>query len=256
MHALITGASSGIGEALARELAAAGWSLTLAARRQELLAALAAELGKLPGVRIHVVQVDLADPARAEALVGGAEAALGPLDLLVNNAGQQVIERVERTDVERAEATLRLNLLTPLRLWRAVLPGMLARKQGCIVDVASVAGLAPTPYMAWYNAGKAGLGAASEALRGELRGTGVHVVTVYPGPVETAMARAGYAAYGNSLQVRATPAGTVDVLARRVRRAVEKKQARVIYPRVYALTRHFPNVTRWFLDRATPAPGA
>lgn len=254
MHVLITGASSGIGEALAREFAAHGSDLSLAARRREILEALKGELEGKHRVKVHLVQVDLSDPTQAEGTLADAERALGPVDVLINNAGQQVVERIERTDVEKAESTVRLNLLTPLRLWRAVLPQMLARKSGTIVDVASMAGLAPTPFMAWYNAGKAGLGGASEALRGELRKTGVHVVTVYPGPVDTPLARAAVAKYGDKTLASQAPMGTTDVLARMIWKAVQKKQARVIYPRFYALSRHFPNLTRFLLDRLTPAP--
>ena len=256
MHVVITGASSGIGEALAREYAAAGASLTLVARRRELLEALSAALGKAHGTKTFVVAQDLSITEQAAGFLPQAEAALGPVDVLINNAGVQVIERLDQTDLERAEATVRTNLLTPLRLTHAVLPGMLARKSGCIVDVASMAALAPTPYMTWYSAGKGGLAAASEALHGELRGTGVHVVTVYPGPVHTAMGDGGAVSYGNGLTVRAVPWGTTDVLARRIRAAVANRGARIIYPRFYWLARWFPGITRFVLDRATPPPAA
>ena len=249
MHVVVTGASSGIGEAIAREWAAAGANLTLVARRRELLDKLAASLS----VKCNVVELDLSDPVRATSFLESAEQALGPVDVLVNNAGVQYIAPTVETDVERAEASLRLNLLTPLRLTHAVLPGMLARKSGCIVDVSSMAGLAPTPGMTWYNAGKGGLGAASEALRGELRGSGVHVVTVYPGPVHSALADAGIVAYGGGLAAR-IPIGKPEVLARKIRLATERRRSRIIYPGFYALTRWFPNITRWFLDTFTPKP--
>jgi short-subunit dehydrogenase len=131
---------------------------------------------------------------------------------------------------------------------------MIARGEGAIVDVASMAALAPTPFMMGYNATKAGLAGGSESLRAELRRTGVHVVTVYPGPIDTPMGRGGYAAYEPSLSARATPMGTVEPLARLVRRAIERRRARVIYPRVYAITRWFPGTTRYFLDHFTPPP--
>jgi short-subunit dehydrogenase len=131
---------------------------------------------------------------------------------------------------------------------------MIARGEGAIVDVASMAGIAPTPFMSGYSASKSGLAGGSESMRGELRGTGVHVVTVYPGPVETNMARAGYDALESTFGARATPVGTTEVLARLIRRAIEKKKPRVIYPRVYALSRYFPNTTRFVLDHFSPRP--
>lgn len=249
-HVAITGASSGIGEALARELAKAGAKLTLVSRREDLMQKLAKELGG----EIFIAKHDLCEVDRCCDWIKAAEDALGPIDVLVNNAGMQIIGRAWELDSDKVETMLRVNLLTPLRLTRAVLPPMIARGEGTIVDVASMAALAPTPWMTGYNATKGGLAAASESLRGELLGTGVHVVTVYPGPVDTPMGRAGYDAYESSFSARATPMGTADVLARQVRAAIEKKRARVIYPKVYAITRWFPNTTRYFLDRFTPAP--
>lgn len=248
MHVAITGASAGIGEALAREMAAAGAELTLVARRRELLEKIAAEVG----VRTHLVEHDLSVPARCAEWLEPAQAALGPIDVLVNNAGVQIIGATASADLDRMEALLAINLHTPLRLTRAVLPAMLARKSGTIVDISSLAALAPTPGMTWYNASKAGLAAASEGLRGELRGTGVHVVTVYPGPVDTAMGAAGYRAYQKSLALSLSPQGTAPALARKVRRAIERRRDRVIYPASYAVVRRMPALTRWFLDRFTP----
>ena len=133
-----------------------------------------------------------------------------------------------------------------------VLPAMIARGSGTIVDVASMAALAPTPGMYYYNASKAGMAAASEALRGELRGTGVHVVTVYPGIIETDMGKAGLASYHDSKLLALQPRGTTEELARLVVKAVERKHERVIYPSTNALARHFPATTRWMMDRLTP----
>ena len=250
MHIAITGASSGIGAALARELARVpGVRLTLVARRKPLLDQLAAELG----VPVRVVQHDLSDPARAADWIAAAEDAHGPIEILVNNAGAQVLGPTATTDVEQAEETVRLDLLSPLRLTRALLPAMLARRAGMIVDISSLAALAPTPGMTWYNAAKGGLAAASEALRGELRGTGVHVVTVYPGIIgETDMAHAALKKFPASRMVSAQPVGTAAALARLVRAAIEKRQDRVIYPRVNTLARWLPAPTRWLMDRLTP----
>jgi short-subunit dehydrogenase len=190
--------------------------------------------------------------ARATDWLAPAKAAFGPIDILVNNAGVQIVDEFAATDVNRAEQMLLVDLHTPLRLTRTVLPEMLARRAGTIVDIASLAAIAPTPGMVYYNAAKAGLAAASESLRGELRGSGVHVVTVYPGPVETPMGRAGYAALASTPSVRATPKGTPDRLAQLVVRAVDKRKARVIYPWIYTITRHLPALTRWSLDRFSP----
>jgi short-subunit dehydrogenase len=248
LHIAVTGASSGIGEAIVREYARLGAKVTLVARRREQMEAIAAQAGG----RTQIFPADLTDVVHATDWLAPAQAAFGPIDILVNNAGVQIVDDFSATDVERAEKLLLIDLHTPLRLTRAVVPDMIARKSGTIVDVASLAAIAPTPGMVYYNAAKAGLAAASESLRGELRGTGVHVVTVYPGPVETAMGRAGYAALESTPSVRATPKGTPEVLARLVRRAVERKKARVIYPWIYTFARHLPGLTRWSLDRFSP----
>ena len=130
---------------------------------------------------------------------------------------------------------------------------MIARGRGTIVDIASMAGIAPTPGMFYYNASKAALAAASESLRGELRGTGVHVMTVYPGPVRTAMEAAGRAAFVETAMMRVlTPVGDARVLARKIVAGVASGRARIIYPASYGLSRHLPNLTRFVLDRFTP----
>lgn len=248
MHVVVTGASAGIGEAIAREYARHGAKLTLVARRKERLESLAKELG----TEVHVVAADLADPERATVWLEAAEAALGPVDVLVNNAGVQNIEATDEADVPSGEALLRLNVFTPMRLVCALLPRMLARKSGTIVDISSMAGITPMPGMYYYNAAKGGLANASEGLRGELRGTGVHVLTVYPGPVDTAMAQAGYAKYEMTLVARLSPLGTAEELARMIRRGVASKRARIVYPRSYAIARWFPDIARWFTALFSP----
>jgi short-subunit dehydrogenase len=247
MHVVITGASSGIGEALAREYLSRGDSVTLLARRTELLRAIADGAPE----RIHVVSCDLTDVDHACDFIPGAEAALGPIDVLINNAGASMVHPTVDTDWSAAESLLRLNVLTPFKLTCTLAPKMIARGSGCIVDISSVAGLAPQPGFFFYNASKAALAAASESLRAELRSAGVHVVTVYPGPVHTPMADANFAVFDPKVK-RTTPTGDARVLARLVARAVERKHARVIYPRVYSVARWFPWLARWFLDRASP----
>lgn len=250
MHVVITGASSGIGEALAREYLGRGASLTLVARRRGKLEELAAGAKD----RCRVVEADLADHEHACDWVAAAEDALGSVDVLVNNAGVQIVARTVDTTPEDGERMMRLNVFSPLRLTKQVLPGMLARGRGSIVQIASMAAIAPTPGMFYYNASKAALAAASESLRGELRGTGVHVMTVYPGPVRTPMEATGRAAYEETLVTRLfTPTGDAPVLARKIAAGVASGRARIIYPATYGITRHLPNLTRFFLDRFTPS---
>lgn len=249
MHIVVTGASSGIGEALAREYLRRGASVTLVARRRSNLE----ELARGHEGRCHVVEADLADPARADAWLDDAVAALGPVDVLVNNAGVQIVAPTIGTSWDDGERLIKLNVLAPLKLTRRVLPAMLARGKGTIVDIASIAAIAPTPGMFFYNASKGALAAASEGLRGELRGTGVHVMTVYPGPVRTPMEVTGRAAYEETVVSRVlTPVGDAQVLARKIADGVASRRARIIYPRLYVLARHFPNLTRFVLDRFTP----
>jgi short-subunit dehydrogenase len=248
MHVVVTGASAGIGEAIAREYGNAGAKLTLVARRKEKLDALAAEF---PG-SAQVFAADLTDVEHATDWLTPAEAAFGPTDVLVNNAGVQIIGYAHEGSIEPLEDLLRLNVLTPMRLTRAIIPGTTARGSGAIVDIASLAALSPLPAMYYYNAAKGALANASEGLRGELARHGIHVLTVYPGPVETEMARKGYAAYRPSLTMKMMSTGRPDVLARMIRKGVEKRRARIIYPRVYATTLWFPRITRWFTAHFTP----
>jgi len=252
MHVVVTGASSGIGEAIAREYLARGANVTLVARRRERLEAIAKSAGDGAGGRANVMSIDLADPEHSFAWLDDAETALGPIDVLVNNAGVQIVKPTVDTDFHEGQKVLWLDLHVPMRLTMLVLRRMIPRRTGTIVDVASMAAIAPTPGMFFYNAAKAGLGAASEGLRAEVKPYGIHVVTVYPGPVTSAMETAARASYEDTFGLRHTPQGSPEVLARLVCDAVESKKHRVIYPRFYALARLLPSVTRWVTDALTP----
>lgn len=246
MHVVITGASSGIGEALAKAWAKAGAHLTLVARRTHLLEEMASGLN----TKVHIVAADLSDTDKCTDWLEGAKAALGDIDVLVNNAGVQIVGPAEAESREESERLFRLNVLTPMHLARTVLPSMLARKEGAIVNVASLAGINPTPYMFSYSASKAAIAAASEVLHGELHGTGVHVVTVYPGPVKTAMANAAVEKMGGNAKL--IPMGDADELAERVLDAITMKRDRVIYPSSYQLGAIFPRLAHWLMARLTP----
>ncbi|MBX7100050.1 MAG: SDR family NAD(P)-dependent oxidoreductase [Myxococcaceae bacterium] len=249
MHVAITGASSGIGEALAREYFRRGEQVTLVARRRELLE----QLRQAASTPVHLAVADLSDPAQQLAWIPEAEAANGPIDVLINNAGVQIVAPFVETDWKAAQQLLELDLTAPLRLSQHVGRAMASRGRGTLVDVTSMAAIAPTPGMAFYNAAKGGLAAASEALRAELKPLGVHVVTVYPGPVRTALEAKGRASYEASrLAELLAPTGDAAVLARLVARAVERRAPRVIYPRLNVFARYFPAVTRRMLDAFTP----
>jgi short-subunit dehydrogenase len=252
VHVVITGASSGIGAALARELGRAGHSLTLVARRRGLLDALAKEPALANGARVRVVEHDLSVPDRATAWIADAEAELGPIDVLVNNAGMENTGPSAEANPAEVRKLLDLNLVTPLLMTRALLPSMIARRTGMIVNVASVAALVAPPMQAYYGASKAGLAMFSETLRGELAGTGVQVVTVYPGPSATPMGDAAAEKFGGRDKIPKVPQGQPDELAVLIARAMKRNTARVIYPLTYTASRWFGPMARALVNRFAP----
>jgi short-subunit dehydrogenase len=177
--ALVTGASSGIGAELAKQLSEGGYELILVARRAERLEQLASEL---PGPA-HAISCDLANDA---ASLPGKVADLGfQVDVLVNNAGFGTHGRFADIDPARDAEQVRLNCEAVVTLTHAFLPGMLERGRGGVITVASTAGMQPIPYETTYSASKAFARTFSDALSGELRGTGVRALCVNPGPVPT-----------------------------------------------------------------------
>ncbi len=184
--ALITGASGGIGAAIARALHGQGARVALSGTRMEALDALAAELGD----GAHPCPADLRDPAAADALVAAAEQAAGPLDILVNNAGLTRDMLALRMKDEDWQAVLDVDLTAPFRLARAAMRGMLRRRAGRIIGIASIVGTTGNPGQANYAAAKAGLVGMAKALAQEVGARGITVNTVAPGFVQTAMTEA------------------------------------------------------------------
>ncbi|WP_114239182.1 SDR family NAD(P)-dependent oxidoreductase [Dyella sp. C9] len=182
--ALVTGASSGIGEATALALAEAGAQVAIAARRQDRLEALAARLQAL-GAAPTVLVADLASEAEAQRVVTETEARYGRLDILVNNAGVMYLEPVIDADLGRWRHMLELNVLSLIASTQAALPGMRARKDGHIVNISSTAGRVANPNAAAYSATKFGVVAFSEALRREEYTHNIRVSVIEPGVVET-----------------------------------------------------------------------
>jgi short-subunit dehydrogenase len=250
-HIAITGASAGIGKAIATHFARPGNALTLVARRRGLLDALAVD-AEARGSRTFVAEADMADLDQATGWVDGAVEALGPIDVLVLNAGIQMVgPALSFTDTE-SEHQLRINVMAPLRLARRVAPAMLERGHGTIVIVSSLSAITHAPQMADYSATKSHVAAFFETLGAELRGSGVHVVTVYPGPVATEMEKAARQKLEDGLLTRSIPTGTPEGLAALIENAVEKRDPRVVYPRVYAATRFARATSQWLTYRLAP----
>lgn len=181
--ALVTGASGGIGSSIARALHRQGASVVLSGTRTEALEALAAELGG----RVAVCAADLREAEATEALVAAAEAALGPLHILVNNAGFTRDGLALRMKDADWQSVLDVDLTAPFRLIRAALRGMVRRRAGRIIGIASIVGATGNAGQANYAAAKAGLVGMTKALAQEVGARGVTVNIVAPGFVETAM---------------------------------------------------------------------
>jgi short-subunit dehydrogenase len=262
-HVAITGAAGAIGGALARAMRRA-WpqcSLALIDRDPDPLARLARELGngatngeELGGATVHVA--DLRDLDALPGLVDTIEQA-GPLEGLVNCAGVMKVQHVSTWNWSDARDLMTIDLLAPLRLQDLVVRGMRDRGRGVIVNVASMAGRVPLRGAAYYGASKAGLAMASEIARADLAPHNVRVVTVYPGPVKSALEAGARADYGGGgLLGRFVPTGDPDELARRIMVAIAADQPRVIYPRLYQAGWAATNLASWFALSYGPPPVA
>lgn len=183
--ALITGASAGLGEEFARQLAARCHSMVLVARRGDRLAALAAELAAHFPIKLRCFEADLADPAQRVQLFEALEEKSLLPDLLINNAGMGDYGTFGDADWNKLENMMRLNMEGLTHLTHLFLPAMQSRQRGAIVNISSLASILPIPDFAVYAATKAYVSSFSEALRIELREHGISVLAVCPGPVHT-----------------------------------------------------------------------
>jgi short-subunit dehydrogenase len=188
--ALVTGASGGIGLDLARLLAAGGHDLVLVARSEKKLQEIAQELSGRFKVRCQAMPADLSKPDGVEAVMAGVAAQGLQIDVLVNNAGFGLSGEFAKTDLARELEMIRLNVATLTALTKRVLPGMLERRRGRILNVASTAAFQPAPLLSVYAATKAYVLSFSEAIATELGGTGVTVTALCPGPTVTGFAAA------------------------------------------------------------------
>lgn len=222
-NVVLTGASRGIGPVIARSLADAGAKLALVARDA---AALEDVARAVDGVALPA---DLRDFEGYGALVARATAALGSIDVLVNNAALDVQTHFVDTTRAQIEELLGVDLVAPMLLTKAVLPGMLARKSGHVVNIASLAGKSGTAYNALYSAAKGGLIAFSHSLRAELDGQGVGVSVVSPGFIrDQGMFASKSARLDNLMPSKLIGTSTPLQVARAVRTAIERDRSELI----------------------------
>lgn len=189
--ALITGASAGIGKALAACFAQQGYDLIVVARNKSRLAEAAAELADGYDVRVDAVAADLAEPEAAGALYGETQELQQKVDVLVNNAAAMEMHHFSDTEPAKVEQLMTLNMSTLVMLTRLFLPDMLTQAKGHILNISSLAAFQPMPGMACYAASKAFVLSFTEALAEELKGTGVLATVLCPGFTNTDMASAG-----------------------------------------------------------------
>jgi uncharacterized protein len=186
--ALVTGASSGLGEEFARLFAADGIDLVLVARRRDRLDALARELREARKVTVHVIAADLAMPDEVERVVREVQALPVEIEFLVNNAGLGNVGTFATSPLERQLVMVDVNVRALVRLTHAFLPAMIAHRRGRLLNLGSTAGLQPGPFGAVYYATKAFVNSFSEALSHELKGTGVTATVSLPGATATEFA--------------------------------------------------------------------
>lgn len=191
--ALVTGASSGIGEQFARQLSEMGHRVAIVARREDRLRQLASELGGED--RAIVIAADLLKPADRDAIASRLEELGATVDVLVNNAGFGIYQRFGEAGHEAEVGQVRLLVEAPVDLMARFLPGMLERGRGAVINMSSTAGLQPLPFNAGYAAAKAYLLLLSESVHAEAKGHGVTVTAICPGPVPTGFQEASNAGY-------------------------------------------------------------
>jgi short-subunit dehydrogenase len=251
-HVLVTGGAGAIGVAIARAFARRDPRARLSLVDVDLVR-LEVEARAIGGETRAFVW-DLADPPSLPEHVRRLEGERGHVDVLVNCAGIMEIRSLTATEWSLGERLLRVDLESPLRLMALIAPSMVARGAGTIVNVSSMAGMTPLRGCAYYGAAKAGLAMASEIARLELAPRGVHVLTVYPGPVRSNLERRAREQAPATLLARWLPTGDAEPLAARVVDACEKRKARVVYPSFYDVASRFPVIAKHVTSVASPVP--
>lgn len=236
-HVLVTGASSGIGETLAIELAARGAKVSVAARRVEKLEGVV-EAIRGAGGEANAIRADLSLPGSGLELARRVRDDFGHVDILVNNAGVSggVNQFLEKSPAEIREC-IEVNFAQPMALTHQLMPGMVERGYGCLVSIATASVFFPTNLASVYIATKRALASIDEILRIELAGSGVHVLTVYPGPVDTPMLTKLMATDKRAAAVLGPFKGTTEKLAKLTARAIERERESVVYPAQFGVGR-------------------
>lgn len=251
MHVLITGAASGIGKELA---------FCYAKEKDAILSLVDInEQGLrdiINGMQVpaQIYKFDLADIDAIPDMIQKVEKENGPIDVLINCAGIMFIQTMAKTPWEKGLRLLNIDLLTPLRIVNLVLPGMVQRRKGHIVNITSMAGVTTIPGCCYYGAAKSGLGSASETLRGEVKRYGVGVSTVYLGPIDTPLETQCRTEIKSNIYSDNIPTGSPQRTAELICRAVKKNRAFVIYPWEYRLVRRIQHIANWFVLRFCPDP--
>jgi len=255
---LVTGASSGIGEATARLFAKQGYRVVLAARRRERLETLAEEIrGK--GEEALPIIADVADLRQIEQLVATTLSHYGKIDILFNNAGIGRLNWLENLDpLADIEAQIRVNFLGLVHTTRAVLPHMIARRSGHIINMASMAGYLATPTYTIYAASKFAVRGFSDALRREVGVYGIHVSGVYPGGVNTEFARYARAKRKTGITTPARLRLSAEQVANCVYDVARRPRRAVLIPAPMRLVAwigfFFPGFVDWIIERRFTRP--
>ncbi|HZD57843.1 MAG TPA: SDR family oxidoreductase [Anaerolineales bacterium] len=250
---IITGASSGIGAATARLLSGKGYRLSLAARRLDRLEALAGEL-KSAGGQALPIATDVTDLEDIRNLVQSTLGQFGAIDVLFNNAGIGRIDWLERLDqVEDIEFQIQVNLTGVIQVTRQVLPHMIERRSGHIINMSSVAGLIPVPAYSVYAATKYGLRGFTEALRRELRPMGIQVSGIYPSGVKTEFRGRRAATRASRIRTPDSLRMDADDVARAVLKLIRRPRRALVIPAVMRLAAGMNAVFPELADRVIAA---
>jgi short-subunit dehydrogenase len=249
-NVLLTGASSGIGRALAVELAGKGARVAIVARREQLLEELADEVEAKGAERPRPFPCDLGRPGNAAQLAERVSAEHGPVDVLVNNAGGSLQGMQWNVgDCPEGREVFETNLWSPLALVGALVPAMRSRGGGSVVNVTSLVQVSPFPALGHYCSSKAALGVATQTLALELAASMVNVLEVVLGPVDTPGSAESRLLPGGKQWLNGAGLGNADDAARQIVNAIEKGSARLVYPRRLAPAYGLPGIARFYAKR-------